>query len=168
MGAQLTCGARWCTACPNDWAENVACRESEEILESVERYDKEAQFALDAYDLIHPEDFLSFLSGGNKVVAKREPPEGMKDMTMEGLDRHITGNWGEDSVPPEFVKARELADFETGAEIVLDAAPQTDEKAIPVTVTNVAITSGMVYVATKELAWPLVIPEDDRVYFAEE
>lgn len=101
-------------------------------------------------------------------MREREPPEGMNDMTMEDLDRHITGNWGEDSVPTEFVKARELADFETGAEIVIDVAPQTDEKAIPVTVTKVAITSGMAYVETKELAWPLVIPEDEAVYFAQD
>lgn len=89
-------------------------------------------------------------------------------MEIDGrtLDRHITGNWGEDSVSSEFVKAKELGDFDTEQEIVIDAAPQTDEREIPVTATKVTITSGMVYVYTKELAWPLVIPEDDTVWFA--
>jgi hypothetical protein len=92
----------------------------------------------------------------------------MKRMDAGSLDRHITGSWGEDSVAPEFVAARELGDFEASAEVVIDAAPQTDEKCIPVTVEKVSITSGMVYVTTKELAWPLVIPEDDTVWFADE
>lgn len=94
----------------------------------------------------------------------------MNELGIDGraLDRHITGNWGEDSVAPEFVKARELGDFEVSQEVVIDAAPQTSDKEIPVTVTKVSITSGMVYVETRELAWPLVIPEDETVHFAEE
>lgn len=86
---------------------------------------------------------------------------------MQGLDKHITGNWGEDSVAPEFVKASELADFGREQEVVIDAAPQTEEEAIPVTVKDVRITSGMVYVDTEELAWTLVIPEDATVWFAD-
>lgn len=89
-------------------------------------------------------------------------------MDAGSLDRHITGNWGEDSVAPEFVKARELGDFEATEEIVIDAAPQTGGEPLRVTVEEVAITSGMVYVKTKELAWPLVIPEGETVYFFEE
>lgn len=83
------------------------------------------------------------------------------------LDRSITGNWGEDSVAPEFTTARELAYMGMEVPIVIDAAPETSEKVIPVTVTKIAVTSGMVYVETKELAWPLVIPEDATVYFAD-
>lgn len=86
---------------------------------------------------------------------------------MQGLDRHITGNWGEDSVSAEFVRARELADFEARDAVVVDAAPLTAEKPVPVTVTDARITSGMVHVQTVELEWPLVIPEDAHVYFAD-
>ncbi|MFE0472371.1 hypothetical protein ACFW2V_12190 [Streptomyces sp. NPDC058947] len=89
-------------------------------------------------------------------------------MNAGDLDRHITGNWGEDSVAPEFITARELGDLGAEQKVVIDAAPQTEEEHIPVTVEKVSITSGMVYVTTKELAWPLVIPEDETVWFADE
>ncbi|GHB51859.1 hypothetical protein GCM10010331_44250 [Streptomyces xanthochromogenes] len=91
-------------------------------------------------------------------------------MGMQGLDRHITGNWGEDSVAPEFIKASELGDYEMheiDGSVVIDAAPESAEQAVPVTVTDVRITSGMVYVTTEELAWPLVLPEDAAVCFAD-
>lgn len=84
------------------------------------------------------------------------------------LDRHITGNYGEDSVAPEFITARELDDLGTEVPIVIDAAPQTVDNEIPVTVTKVAITSGFVYVTTKELEYQLIIPEDALVWFAGE
>ncbi len=86
---------------------------------------------------------------------------------MQGLDRHITGNYGEDSVAPEFVRAWELGDFEMLEKVVIDVARQGAEKGIPVTVKEVRITSGMVYVTTEELSWPLVIPEDEVVYFTD-
>lgn len=90
-------------------------------------------------------------------------------MDAGSLDRHITGNWGEDSVAPEFVTARKLGDFEVGQEIRIDVAPRTAEAwPCPLTVEKVAITSGMVYVKTKELAWPLAIPEGETVWFAED
>lgn len=89
-------------------------------------------------------------------------------MDANNLDRHITGNWGEDSVAPEFIAARKLGDFGVDQEVVIDAAPQTDEKQIPVTVREVSISSGMVYVTTKELAYRLVIPENETVWFAVE
>lgn len=92
----------------------------------------------------------------------------MNSMDAASLDRSITGNWGEGSVPPEFVTARELGDFGAEQKVVIDAAPRTDDAEIPVTVTTVSITSGMVYVTTKELAWPLVIPEGEQVWFAGE
>jgi hypothetical protein len=92
----------------------------------------------------------------------------MNHVDAGSLDKHITGNWGEDSVAPEFVTARELGDFEMEQRVVIDAAPQTADKPIPVTVEKVSITSGMVYVTTEELAWPLVIPEGELVYFADE
>jgi hypothetical protein len=90
------------------------------------------------------------------------------DIDSRDLDRSITGNWGEDSVAPEFVKARELGDFELGQEVIIDAAPRTSHEEIRATVKKVAITSGMVYVETEELAWPLVIPEGETVWFASE
>lgn len=85
------------------------------------------------------------------------------------LDRHITGNHGEDSVAPESITARELAYLVAEAPIVvIDAAPQTVDNEIPVTVTEVAITSGFAYVTTKELEYQLIIPEDALVRFAGE
>lgn len=87
---------------------------------------------------------------------------------MENRDRDVTGNWGEDSVAPEFIKARDLGDFEVGQEVAIDVAPRTSHEEIRATVKKVSITSGMVYVETEELAWPLVIPEDEYVYFASE
>jgi hypothetical protein len=89
-------------------------------------------------------------------------------MDAGSLDRHITGNWGEDSVAPEFVTARELGDFEASQEVVIDVAPRTSHEEIRATVKKVSVTSGMVYVETEELAWPLVIPENELVYFAGE
>ena len=89
-------------------------------------------------------------------------------MNGNDLDRSITGNWGEDSVAPEFITARDLAYLGTEVPTVIDIAPQADEKQIPVTVTKISITSGMVYVETEELAWTLVIPEGDTVYFADD
>lgn len=88
-------------------------------------------------------------------------------MNGNDLDRSITGNWGEDSVAPEFTTGLGLAYMGTEVPIVIDAAPQTDDKEIPVTVTRVSVNSGMAYVETEELAWTLVIPQDDKVYFAD-
>lgn len=91
-------------------------------------------------------------------------------MGIDGRDlgNYITGRWGEDSVAPEFVKARELGDFEASQKVVIDVAPQTSDEEIRATVKKVSITSGMVYVETEELAWPLVIPEGETVWFASE
>lgn len=57
----LTCGAKWCTPCPNNWQEGVPCQESDRILDEAERYSREAQIALDVYDIMFPEDYLSGL-----------------------------------------------------------------------------------------------------------
>ena len=69
--AYLTCGARWCTPCPNEWKEGVTCRKSDEILGQAEQYSREAQIALDVYDIMFPEDYLSALpsegEGGAEV-----------------------------------------------------------------------------------------------------
>lgn len=86
---------------------------------------------------------------------------------MNGLDRHITGNWGEDSVTPDSIKARELGNFADGAGVVIDATSHTGTETVPVTVESVIISWGNVYVTTTELAWPLMIPEDATVWFAE-
>lgn len=91
-------------------------------------------------------------------------------MNGNDLDRYITGNWGEDSVAPEFIPAgEELAEMVTDSHdgVVIDIASPDDDKVIPATITKVTITSGMVYIETKELAWPIVIPQDDEVYFAD-
>lgn len=85
---------------------------------------------------------------------------------MQGLDQHITGNWGEDSVPLEFVKAEELGDME--GEVRIDVAPQIDDEPIVATITSVVITSGMVYVKTKEFAYSFVMPVGANVYFADD
>lgn len=55
----LTCGAKWCTPCPNNWQDGVKCRDSDEMLAEADRWEQEAQAALDAYDIVHPEDFLN-------------------------------------------------------------------------------------------------------------
>lgn len=89
-------------------------------------------------------------------------------MNSASLDSYITGNYGEDSVAPEFVTARELGDFEATDRIVIDVAPHTGEESILVTIESVAITSGLVYIKTKELAWEVVIPEGETVWFADE
>lgn len=59
----LSCGARWCTPCPHGGAPASVCRESDSILDAAERYAAEAQAALDAYDLVRPEDYLQGGSG---------------------------------------------------------------------------------------------------------
>lgn len=83
------------------------------------------------------------------------------------LDQYITGNWGEDSVSPEFVKAQELVNFETDGSCVIDVAPEGAGRSIPVTVTNVVVSSGFVYIEAKELAYKLILMVDDIVYFAD-
>lgn len=89
-------------------------------------------------------------------------------MEIDGhsLDRYITGNWGEDSVAPDFVKARELGDFEMGQKVVIDATSSRAGESITVTVEKVSIKSWTVFVYTEELAWPLAIPEDATVWLA--
>jgi hypothetical protein len=88
-------------------------------------------------------------------------------MNSNDLDRSITGNWGEDSVAPEFVKARELAEFELTQPIVIDVASQTGDRQIRATVKDIAVASGFVYVTAEEFEWPIVIPEEASVYFAD-
>jgi hypothetical protein len=56
--AHLTCGAQWCTPCPNNWKEGAICQVSDIILDAAEKYRQEAQAALDWYDLTYPEDFF--------------------------------------------------------------------------------------------------------------
>jgi len=57
----LSCGAKWCTSCPNNWQEGAPCWESDRILDEAERYSMESQLALDVYDIMFPEDYLSIL-----------------------------------------------------------------------------------------------------------
>jgi DNA-binding transcriptional MocR family regulator len=87
---------------------------------------------------------------------------------VRGLDQHITGNWGEDSVAPEFCRAEELGDFEASARVRIDVAPQTADRVIAATITSVAITAGFVHVKTEEFAFPFIIPMDEHVFFADD
>jgi hypothetical protein len=89
------------------------------------------------------------------------------DFSSASLDRYITGNWGEDSVAPEFVKAQELGGFGVDEQCVIDVAPQDSEHSIPATVTGVTISSGFVYIETKEFAHKFILMVDDIVYFAD-
>lgn len=87
---------------------------------------------------------------------------------MNGLDRYITGNYGEDSVPPDFCQASDLLDIEAGRTILIDIAPQEADDQITVTVTDVDAFDKMVMVKTRELAYTLCIPMGERVWFASE
>ncbi|MFI1796622.1 hypothetical protein ACH427_04580 [Streptomyces sp. NPDC020379] len=46
---------------------------------------------------------------------------------MQGLDRYITGNYGEDSVAPEFVRGEDLNTLDEGTklEIPRESAPSS-------------------------------------------
>lgn len=66
VSTYLTCGARWCTRCPNNWRAKAKCDRTEEILNEAERWEQEAQTALDTYDLVHPEDFMNGLLQAEK------------------------------------------------------------------------------------------------------
>jgi hypothetical protein len=90
---------------------------------------------------------------------------------MRGLDEHITGNWGEDSVPPEFITAADLADMEAGQVVKIDVAPYKDPDQpgqVVATVERAVVMDGTVYVHSKEFAFPFVIPSDMTVYFADD
>ena len=86
---------------------------------------------------------------------------------MNGLDRHITGNYGEDSVPPDFCEAAGLLDMDI-SDLMIDIAPQEAVEQIAVTVTAVDVFDKMVMVKTRELAYTLCIPMGERVWFASE
>lgn len=85
---------------------------------------------------------------------------------MSGLDRHITGNWGEDSVPPEFLRAYELGTIEPGTVIDISSP---DGPELPVTVVSVEPGRASYWIVrVKELAFPLQIKSDATViYYAE-
>jgi hypothetical protein len=87
---------------------------------------------------------------------------------MSGLDSYITGRWGEDSVSPEFMKAKELGDLELTVETWIDVAPQTSERALRAKLTKVEEQGQNVLLYTDELAHPLLVPEDALVYFADD
>ncbi|MGW6597918.1 hypothetical protein [Streptomyces sp. NPDC055036] len=80
---------------------------------------------------------------------------------MTDLDRHITGNYGEDSVPPEFTTAENLEEGD-----VIDVGDQTEEPVF-VTVELVTVDDEEVIVNTKELSWPLRMRYDDQVTYGE-
>jgi hypothetical protein len=114
--------------------------------------------------------FLSAVIVGSNPTLPTQESHHRKDEVMDGnsLDRHITGNYGEDSVTPDFVKAHQLGDFGLDGELVIDISLRGEgaDEEIPVTVTEVRITSGLVYLHTKELAYQLVLTHDEIVWFA--
>lgn len=85
-------------------------------------------------------------------------------MSIDGtaLDRHITGNWGEDSVPPEFTTAELLEEGQS-----IDIGDPTEEQVF-VTVELVTVTGNEVLISTKELGWPLRMNVGDQVTFGDE
>lgn len=82
-------------------------------------------------------------------------------MNGTDLDRHITGNWGEDSVPPEFT---EVENLEAGQ--VIDVGDQTEEEVF-VTVEYVTVRGNEVRVSTKELAFDLIMNRGEQVTFGD-
>lgn len=87
-------------------------------------------------------------------------------LDSNALDRHITGNWGEDSVPEEFIKAERLAYQPLGTRI--DVSKETHPVEIVATIERVSITSGFVYVTAEEFANTLVFPQDAMVRLADD
>lgn len=86
---------------------------------------------------------------------------------MQGLDQFITGNWGEDSVPPEFIKAEELGDLEGVVKIDVGSGIENDHQ-IVATVERVTDKGHYVSVWAKEFAYPFVIDKGTPVYFADD
>lgn len=84
MTAHLTCGAQWCTPCPNSWKEGVVCQVSDIILDAADRYRQEAQAALDWYDLMYPEDFLSSLTTPDGVSGEGQARRCRKHPDLPG------------------------------------------------------------------------------------
>lgn len=85
---------------------------------------------------------------------------------MQGLDRHITGNWGEDSVAPEFFQARLLDMQEAGT--VINLAPDGDPIWAATIVRVDAERGGNWVLTTEELAFPVLVKADSTViYYAD-
>jgi hypothetical protein len=85
---------------------------------------------------------------------------------MQGLDRYITGSWGEDSVAPEFFRARDLGDQDVGTVIDLGSA---SDKVYPATISNVVPDrDGHWLLFTEELEFPVRIKADGTaIYYAD-
>jgi hypothetical protein len=91
-----------------------------------------------------------------------------RESDMQGLDRHITGNWGEDWVPPDFIKVRELCDLAARQVVRIDVAPQTADRPIVATIKRVVDKGSYVSVWAEEYAYPFVMDKDMTVFFANE
>jgi len=87
---------------------------------------------------------------------------------MQGLDQHITGNWGEDSVPPEFIKAEDLPNLEGGVEVTIDVGSQTGDRIVLATVESATPGADGVYVKAVQFDYAFFIPNGTDVYFADE
>jgi hypothetical protein len=85
-------------------------------------------------------------------------------MDSNALDRHITGNWGEDSVGEEYIKADRLPFQPIGTRI--DVSKDTDPEEIVATLVSATVTSGFVYVTAEEYACTLVFSENVMVGLA--
>lgn len=85
---------------------------------------------------------------------------------MQGLDKHITGNFGEASAPAEFVTGDAIGELAPGTWIYV--TPQTAESWIVARVKEVVEDFGRFFIFTEELAYPLVVNKRERVYLADE
>ncbi|MGW4446440.1 hypothetical protein [Streptomyces sp. NPDC004682] len=82
-------------------------------------------------------------------------------MNGTDLDRYITGNWGEDSVPPEHTMAESL---EPGD--VINVGDLTEEDVF-LTVEYVTVRGNEVRISTKELAFDLIVNRGTQVDYGE-
>jgi hypothetical protein len=83
---------------------------------------------------------------------------------MQGLDRHITGNYGEDSVPPEFVWGEDLDTLTPGTKLEIGVG----EHSVVVTPKSAVFGDATVYLTVEELQFPLAVGKDAPVRFADD
>lgn len=85
-------------------------------------------------------------------------------MDSNALDRHITGNWGEDSVGEDFIPARELP--YRGAALRIDVASEKDPEEIVATIRTAVDKGDYISVDAEEFQYVFVIPADAQVRLA--
>ncbi|MER6605997.1 hypothetical protein ABT282_08775 [Streptomyces sp. NPDC000927] len=77
------------------------------------------------------------------------------------LDLH----YPESALGPAVVKAGDLGPLEESLGAVIDIAPIGADQAAPVTIDKVSKDSGLVRIDTVELAYPILVPEEEEVRF---